>query len=300
MYKWVVLILLVQSAVSEMRCPNLPPGQHKEKPSPEELKGCKKYSCNSCCTVDKSKALATRPLQSVGKFNFTQCGRPLSGACSDSFQALMCLYKCSPNLYPFFGNTSRDRIPLCSWFCDKWFNACSGDKTCVINQNWLIGFNVHERGEVDKCRQGSVCRNFTQTYSSGKQMCDNLFAQIFMYSDDEDKCLNPFEESRNTEIIKEMYPGVETDVCEDSMTSYADAGKICGIVFGVLGGIFLILLGIAFYRRRQESKGNDKQPKKKEKGTPQEMTTMTVNKETVSAPITASPAPKDGSSSDEE
>lgn len=46
-------------------------------------------------------------------------------------------------------------------------------------------------------------------------MCDNLFAQIFMYSDDEDKCLNPFEESRNTEIIKEMYPGVETDVCED-------------------------------------------------------------------------------------
>jgi len=300
MFRWVVLILLIQRVVSEMQCPTIPPGEHKEKPSAEELKGCKKYSCNSCCTAEKSKALAARPLQAVGRFNFTQCGRPLTGACSDSFQALMCFYKCSPNLYPFFGNTSRDRIPLCSWFCDKWYNACAGDLTCVINQNWLLGFNYHGKGEVDKCREGSVCRNFTQTYRSGQQMCDNLFGQIFMYSDNENECLNPFEEDRNTDIIKESYPGVQTSVCDDSMTSYADAGKICGIVFGVLGGIFLVLLGIAFYRKRSGKKENIQQPKKKEKGTRQEMTTMTKNKETVSPPITNSPVPKDVSSSDEE
>jgi len=40
-----------------------------------------------------------------------------------------------------------------------------------------------------------------------------------------------------------------------SAGNYIDTGAIIGIVFGVLGGLFLIAAGIAFYMRSKNDKG---------------------------------------------
>jgi len=302
MYKFLVLCLLVHIAWAELACPTKPAGLHKDKPSPEELKGCKQYSCNSCCTADAAKELAINPLNSVGRWNFTQCNRTLSTACSDTFSEILCFFKCSPNLY-IFENKEEGffrKIPLCSWFCDRWFTTCMNDMTCVLDDNWITGFKKTDGG-VDQCYSAAKCRNYTQVYGGdldkpGKQMCDQLFGSSFEYSEDKDKCLDPFTESHNVEIINEFFNNTkETSVCKEEVyTNYTDAGKIVGIVFGVLGGIFIILAGLAFYRRKKESKS--KNIKKAEQGTAQELATMNAP---TAAPMPAT-VPKDDSSSDNE
>jgi len=278
----VVLVLFAASACA-LDCPQKPRGQHKASPSPETLNSCKQYSCNSCCTADTTKELALKPLQTVGKWNFAQCGQPLSDACSMSFSDIMCLYKCSPNIYTFFGADLKTltRIPLCSWFCDRWYQTCMNDMTCVMNQSWMTGFKLVNR--TDTCSPGSSCRNFTQVYAGGKNMCDNLFGQTFKFSNDSGNCLDPFSPSHNVEIIQTRFPGKETSVCEKNTTNYLDAGAIVGIVFGVLAAIFLILLGVGFYLKRK----NSEDLKVKEPATPQEMATMTTKP--VSQPASGPP-----------
>lgn len=284
-----MLLVLLHSAWSDLDCIPDKKGHHKDYPSPEDsLPACKQYSCGSCCTVESSKAMALNPLQSVGRWNFTQCNQTLSTACSRSFTDLLCFYKCSPNLYVYNDGKLRKRIPLCSWYCDRWFETCMGDLTCVNNQNWVLGgFNM--TGDIDTCKYGARCRNYTEAYSSGRRMCNELFSDFFSYSEDKDNCLDPFDEGHTAEVVDKQF-GSDTLVCEAEVT-YSDAGKIVGIVFGVLGGIFIILLIVAFYMRSKKSEGGKN--KAKETGTQQEMSTM-------NAPATAPSAnvPKDESDSD--
>ena len=51
-----------------------------------------------------------------------------------------------------------NRVPICSGYCNDWFDACKDDMTCV--QNWLSGFNYSTN--VNTCPAQSTCRKFSE------------------------------------------------------------------------------------------------------------------------------------------
>ena len=51
-----------------------------------------------------------------------------------------------------------NRVPICSKYCDDWFEACKDDMTCA--QDWLNGFNF--TSNVYSCPTSSSCRKFSE------------------------------------------------------------------------------------------------------------------------------------------
>lgn len=51
-----------------------------------------------------------------------------------------------------------NRVPICSKYCDDWFEACKDDMTCA--QDWLNGFNF--TSNVYSCPTSSTCRTFSE------------------------------------------------------------------------------------------------------------------------------------------
>jgi len=80
-------------------------------PSPQiNLKNCTWYNENSCC------------LQSEIESTFMKV-KPLIGSselCQKYINNLMC-YICAPNQFKFYG---KERLTVCSQFCDKMYDAC--------------------------------------------------------------------------------------------------------------------------------------------------------------------------------
>jgi len=278
MIKLLVIVVLIHLASCDLQCLNVEFTEHKSQPSPEELYACKDYSCNSCCTGETTKQIALQPLQIVGKWNFTQCEQVMSDACSMSFSQILCFFKCSPNIPSFFSASAKaygTKIPLCSWFCNRWFETCQADKTCTRSQNWVTGFSLDTTNSsaVRTCSPGASCRNFSTVYENGRDMCDFLFGQVFEYSEDQKYCLDPFKIQHNIDVIKEKNPQAETVICSN-IKSYTDAGTIVGIVFGVLVGLFVIALGVGFYLKRKQG-GKEGNKQKETGGTTQELRSMT-------------------------
>lgn len=271
MLKLVVVAFIIHVASSELACPKI---NDKTVPSAEKLYACKEYSCSSCCSAETTKQIALKPLQTVGSLNFSQCDQVISDACSTTFSQMLCFFKCSPNIYSFYEEnlrTFREKVPLCPWFCNRWFETCRNDKTCTLSQNWLSGFQtVNNTSSCYPANEGK-CSNFSEVYDNGEDMCNFLFGQVFEYTDDEVNCFDPFQVQHNVEMINERNPGAETIYCEDHVTSYTDAGTIVGIVFGVLLGLFVIVLLVALYMKRKQ--GKDGKNKAKE-GTSEELRTM--------------------------
>lgn len=220
-----------------------PFGQYtKGNPSAEkDLKTCKQYACNSCCTAEITEQLVKMPLQEVGGLNYTQCGA-LTPMCSQFISYSQCFYQCSPNLTPWLDKSYRFmNLPICAEYCDNWYTACSIDQTCVVGTDWARGFKVVKDLERDiytqQCKDGAKCRNFSEVYSSGEDMCNKMWSGI-VYTEGPN-CINPADMAHNVELIKEMYGDTyDTTLCDDP--DYADAGLVIGVVIGVLAGMALI------------------------------------------------------------
>ncbi|XP_078484722.1 riboflavin-binding protein-like [Ciona intestinalis] len=255
----ILLGLFANHGKSALMSPSCPRGDYqKESPSGQEhLAACKQYTCNSCCFENITTQLAIMPIQQVGKLNYEQCGK-LTDACSTQHTYLQCLYQCSPNLYPWMIESTRKliAIPLCASFCDQWFFTCSADMTCAPGDgNWKTGLNKGfdaSGNPVDACQPGVICRNYTETYGSGEVLCNNIWGTLFKYSTDTNNCIDPSNPTHNSEVVKSINSSYTTSICETEV--YTDTGMIIGIVFGVLGGIFLIAAGIAFYMRQKKNK----------------------------------------------
>ena len=56
------------------------------------------------------------------------------------------------------GIRAVNRVPICSKYCDDWFEACKDDMTCA--QDWLNGFNF--TSNVYSCLTSSTCRTFSE------------------------------------------------------------------------------------------------------------------------------------------
>ena len=141
-----------------------------------------------------------------------RCGN-LSGRCEEYFIRIECFYRCSPNIAHWQSDTFQSAFycaPVCRDFCDEWFNACADDMTCV--SNWITDWNVTEDGS-NYCPVNSTCMTFRQRYHTAQGLCETLWGNSFLYSnnlstDDNRYCLLPWfppnQSNPNDEVIQRL------------------------------------------------------------------------------------------------
>lgn len=76
-------------------------------------------------------------------------------------------------------------VPVCASYCERWFQACRNDLTCV--EDWLADFDYAEDG-INSCPMNSSCLTFEQRYGNATGLCNRMWGNAFFYSEDEDNC----------------------------------------------------------------------------------------------------------------
>ena len=76
-------------------------------------------------------------------------------------------------------------VPVCASYCNRWFEACRDDFTCV--EDWLADFDYAVDG-ANSCPANASCVTFEETYGNGEGLCNRMWGSAFVYSTDEDNC----------------------------------------------------------------------------------------------------------------
>lgn len=70
-------------------------------------------------------------------------------------------------------------MPVCSDFCDEWFEACKSDQICV--ENVLADYNFTVHGE-NYCPTNKNCTSYELMYGNGKNLCEKMWAGSYNYT----------------------------------------------------------------------------------------------------------------------
>lgn len=157
---------------------------HKQQPSQEtvEYKACYAYKDNTCCTADFTRQIDVSPIRKIGNFSWVSCTKKgFSKKCENFMKEVECFYQCSPNVGYWKGQFrgSFVGVPVCSTFCDAWFDACQDDQTCA--KNWITGFDYDKSGN-NKCKTTGKCRTFSDVYGNGTSLCNSMWGTSFKYT----------------------------------------------------------------------------------------------------------------------
>ena len=181
--------------------------RHKPKPTPEDdsFKACHVFKESSCCTSEFANQLVGPVVQKVGNFSWTLCGN-LSKRCQDFMVGVECFYSCSPYVGLWADpnyKASFKNAPVCSDYCDNWFDACKNDLSCA--RNWIFDFNVSADGH-NTCKRN--CTTFGDLYKDGKDLCETMWNKSFNYTKDEDRCLHfryNEQHNPNKDVVQKIF-----------------------------------------------------------------------------------------------
>lgn len=70
-------------------------------------------------------------------------------------------------------------VPICSGFCDEWYEACKMDQICV--ENVLTGYNFTSNNE-NFCPSDKNCTSYELMYGNGKNLCEKMWAGSYNYT----------------------------------------------------------------------------------------------------------------------
>lgn len=196
------LFMSAECLKREDKC--LPGEKHKDSPSAEEsMVACQAYKSDSCCTSDFTKQLATSPVKKIDNFSWTPCNKTLSRKCESFMVSVECFYRCSRNAI-FWRNPNYQsavlKAPICASFCDGWFEACKEDLTCA--RDWISGFNMSRDGS-NTCKD--PCRNFSDYYVSGKDLCESMWGTSFVYKETDCLQLNFTDPNPNDNLVEKLF-----------------------------------------------------------------------------------------------
>lgn len=189
----------------------LPGSKHKAKPTPEDssYKACHVFKNSSCCTSEFTNQLAQPVVQGIRNFSWTRCGN-LSAKCQEYMIGVECFYSCSPYVGlwadPVFPSAFNN-APVCSSYCDEWYEACKDQPTCA--KNWVFDFNETPDGH-NLCKRN--CTTFKEFYANGKELCEIMWHKSFKYvneTENKGRCLhfrydNRFK-SPNIEVVENLF-----------------------------------------------------------------------------------------------
>lgn len=234
----VCLSLISAESIEDRRKKCLPGDNHKDGPAREDsLQACQAYKENSCCSSEFTQQLTNPPVRSIGNFSWTHCNNTLSPRCEAYMVHVECFYRCSHNAIfwknPFFPSAIRN-APVCASFCDSWFDACKDDLTCA--ENWLTGFNFSADG-ANTCTQ--PCRNFSDFYRNGKELCENMWRPSFEYKETDCLQLNFTAPNPNDKLVERLF-GNETTRAPDT-TRIPDTTESRAFVFTATRQLYLLI-----------------------------------------------------------
>ena len=70
-------------------------------------------------------------------------------------------------------------MPVCSDFCDNWYDACKADQICVENVLEDYNFTVHQE---NFCPTNKPCKTYEAMYGNGKNLCEKMWAGSYSYT----------------------------------------------------------------------------------------------------------------------
>lgn len=166
---------------------------HKSSPSPEtkEFKTCHAFKESSCCIASFTVELAANETKNSYNHSWHRCGN-LSAKCQQFWVKQECFYQCSPKVYKWKHPSIKGAlqgVPVCSDFCDNWFDACKTEQICVENVLEDYNFTVH--GE-NFCPANKSCITYEAMYGNGKNLCEKMWGGSYKYTkanDDYSNCL---------------------------------------------------------------------------------------------------------------
>jgi folate receptor len=181
--------------------------RHKSQPGPEDdsYKGCLVFKNSSCCKSDFANQLALPVVKGVGNFSWTLCGN-LSPKCQEYMVGVECFYSCSPYVGHWADpkmKQSFKNAPVCSSYCDSWYEACKDDVTCA--KDWIRDFNYTSDGH-NVCKKN--CTTFGKMYDNGKDLCESMWGDSFKYSTSKDRCLHfryDSSDNPNKDVVEKIF-----------------------------------------------------------------------------------------------
>ena len=182
----------------------LPGPKHKEAPSAERsLQACLAYQDNACCTANFTQQLGSSPVEGVGNFSWSPCSGTLSPKCEAFMVKVECFYRCSHNAI-FWKNRHYPsailKMPICASECDAWLEACKDDLTCA--RNWITDYNMSSNG-ANTCKQ--PCEKYTDVYSSGEDLCENLWGASFVSKEIDCLKFTVTDSSDNDKVVEKLF-----------------------------------------------------------------------------------------------
>lgn len=225
--------------------------RHKTVASPEDSSyaACLDYQNSSCCTANFTQQLATSDVTHIVDggtiFNWTHCGA-ISESCEAYLIEIECFYRCSPNMIYFAGDfpSSLNRVPVCSSFCDNWYDACKSDLTCV--KNWIFEWDYDNKTGENLCPTNSSCMTFEEFYKNSTELCNVLWGFSFEYTDDDNgndisECLTPGDYENNVDAVDNLFSSI---CAEDESNNNDDTGTVV-IILIVVAVVVLVLIIVA-------------------------------------------------------
>lgn len=101
--------------------------------------------------------------------------------------------------------------PVCASYCNRWFDACKDDYTCV--ENWLEDFDYALDG-ANSCPANSSCMTFRDMYGNGEGLCNRMWGEAFVYSEDESNCtVMVFNSSSSNPNYRLSFPSGDSSAC---------------------------------------------------------------------------------------
>lgn len=73
----------------------------------------------------------------------------------------------------------EEGVPVCSGFCDEWYEACKEDQICVENVLMDYNFTKHEE---NYCPVNSSCKSYQAMYGNGKNLCEKMWGESYKYT----------------------------------------------------------------------------------------------------------------------
>lgn len=70
-------------------------------------------------------------------------------------------------------------VPVCSGFCDEWYEACKMDQICV--ENIIDDYNFTSNGE-NFCPSDKNCTTYELMYGNGRNLCEKMWASSYIYT----------------------------------------------------------------------------------------------------------------------